>query len=1056
MADTVGSSGGEATEIRTFLIADVRGYTLFTQERGDEAAAKLATKFAEIAREGVEGRGGSVIELRGDEALAVFGSPRQAIRAAVDLQRRFVEETLADPSLPLMVGIGLDAGEAVPMEGGYRGGALNLAARLCGQAGPGEVLASSEVVHLARAVDGVRYIQRGEVHLKGLAEPVRIVRVVPEGDDPAVALAPLAAARRPPPAPRRPRLRSWKLVAAAAAVVVAVAVIVPITLSGHGAALSSIDANSVGLIDLNTQRLTGQVAVGARPTALASGAGAVWVANSGEGTVSRIDEKTDAVQTIPVGQGPAVVAVGFGEVWVANNGQRTVSEISPKTNQVVQTIPVGNGPLGIATGHGAVWVTNSTDATVDQIDPRTGAILHRIDVGQDPVAVAVGQDVWVANAADGTVSEIDPRTGQVVGPIFVGSGPHAIVATGKAVWVANSLNGTASRIDPSSGSIAQVVPVGDGPTGLAVTGQGLWVANQFDGSVSVIAPRSGQATRITVGNAPQAAVAAGSSLWVATAGSGPGHRGGTVTMLDSQSPKFDSIDPAVAYGVDSWDVLSTTNDGLVAFEKVGGPNGSTIVPDLAVAIPRPTDGGKIYTFQLRPGIRYSTGQVVAASDFRRAIERVFRLGGQTYYYSGIVGAASCSKRACDLSGVAADDRARTVTIRLTAPDPLFLDKLAVPFADLVPSGVGDRPAKTRPLPATGPYMIQSYQPGHASRQGSLVLVRNPRFKEWSPAAQPEGYPDRIVWRLGVKPDAAVTAIEQGRADWLFGLLPADRLNQLRTRYADQIQVYPFKATFGFALNTSVAPFDDVSVRRAVNYAVDRRTIADMATAFQGQVAITCQILPSNTAGYSPFCPYTVDPNRAGTWTGANFEKAKSLLGRAHLRSDRVTVWTTSDPTAALLTHMGRYLAGLLRSLGFHVTLKVIPNDVSTYFSQVGEAKNGAQAFPVAWSANYPSAADFLQPLFSCDRHLRNSPSNPNYSQFCDPAIDRMMGRALRLQSTDPPAAGDEWARVDRAVVNKAPWVPLFNPTRIDLVSRRVKNYQHNPEFGLLFDQLWVR
>src|SRR5438132_2701202 len=244
MAEGSGQGGaGEApTEIKTFLIADVRGYTLFTQQRGDEAAAKLASKFADLARDGVERRGGSVIELRGDEALAVFTSARQAIRAAVDLQTRFVEETEGDPTLPLLVGIGLDAGEAVPVEGGYRGGALNLAARLCGQAGPGEVLASSEVLHLARAVDGIRYIQRGEVHLKGLAEPVRIVRVVPEGDDPAVALAPLAAARRPPPAPRRPRLRSWKLVAAAAAAAVVVAVIVPISLSGHdGATLSSID-----------------------------------------------------------------------------------------------------------------------------------------------------------------------------------------------------------------------------------------------------------------------------------------------------------------------------------------------------------------------------------------------------------------------------------------------------------------------------------------------------------------------------------------------------------------------------------------------------------------------------------------------------------------------------------------------------------------------------------------------------------------------------------------------------------------------------------------------
>jgi class 3 adenylate cyclase len=110
-------------QIRTFLIADVRGYTLFTQERGDEAAAK----FADIAREGVEVRGGTLLELRGDEALCVFLSAREAIRAAADLQQRFVEGTLDQPELPLTVGIGLDAGEAVSVQGGYLGGALNLA-----------------------------------------------------------------------------------------------------------------------------------------------------------------------------------------------------------------------------------------------------------------------------------------------------------------------------------------------------------------------------------------------------------------------------------------------------------------------------------------------------------------------------------------------------------------------------------------------------------------------------------------------------------------------------------------------------------------------------------------------------------------------------------------------------------------------------------------------------------------------------------------------------------------------------------------------------------------
>ena len=170
-------------EINAFLVADVRGYTTFTQERGDEAAARLTARFAGIVREHVEARDGSVIELRGDEALAVFRSPRQAIRAAVELQTGLFQATRAAPDLPLPVGIGLDAGEAVPVESGFRGGALNLAARLCSEAGAGEILGSQGLVHLARAVEGVQYLDRGELHLKGLSDPVRVLAIASEGSD---------------------------------------------------------------------------------------------------------------------------------------------------------------------------------------------------------------------------------------------------------------------------------------------------------------------------------------------------------------------------------------------------------------------------------------------------------------------------------------------------------------------------------------------------------------------------------------------------------------------------------------------------------------------------------------------------------------------------------------------------------------------------------------------------------------------------------------------------------------------------------------------------------
>jgi WD40 repeat protein/class 3 adenylate cyclase/ABC-type cobalamin/Fe3+-siderophores transport system ATPase subunit len=168
---------GPSPGILTFLIADIRGYTTFTQQRGDEAAGRLAGKFAELCREGIEANGGELTELRGDEALAVFASPRGALRAAADLQAVFADESAVEPALPLTIGIGVDAGEAVAVEGGYRGGALNLAARLCSKAAAGEVLVSQGVALLARAVEGILLEEHGKVEMKGLAEPVQVFRL---------------------------------------------------------------------------------------------------------------------------------------------------------------------------------------------------------------------------------------------------------------------------------------------------------------------------------------------------------------------------------------------------------------------------------------------------------------------------------------------------------------------------------------------------------------------------------------------------------------------------------------------------------------------------------------------------------------------------------------------------------------------------------------------------------------------------------------------------------------------------------------------------------------
>jgi class 3 adenylate cyclase/tetratricopeptide (TPR) repeat protein len=163
--------------LQTFLIADMRGYTSFTSSHGDEAAARLASRFAAIARLAVGERSGQVLELRGDEIMAAFPSARQALRAAVQLQAQWQAEGQEHPGAYVPIGAGLDAGEAVPAEGGFRGTALNLTGRLCSLAGPDEVIASETLIHLAGIVDGLVYSERGAVQLKGFAEPVRVWRV---------------------------------------------------------------------------------------------------------------------------------------------------------------------------------------------------------------------------------------------------------------------------------------------------------------------------------------------------------------------------------------------------------------------------------------------------------------------------------------------------------------------------------------------------------------------------------------------------------------------------------------------------------------------------------------------------------------------------------------------------------------------------------------------------------------------------------------------------------------------------------------------------------------
>jgi peptide/nickel transport system substrate-binding protein len=1028
-------------DVHAFLIADMRGWTAFTQERGDEEAARLAGRFAEVARSVVEAHRGNVLELRGDEALAVFGSPRSAIRGAVALQQRFVEETISAPSLPLTVGIGLDAGEAVAVEGGYRGRALNVAARLCSLARAGEVLASREIVHLAHRVDGVRFTERGQAELKGLDKPVHVVAVRSEERDDASAIAPFVRSIASPPRAR------WKAVAAVVAfAVVAAAIAIPLVARRAGGS-SEIEPNSVGILDPGSGDVVATVGLEERPGSIATSADAVWVTNPDVDTVTQLDPDGQVRDLIPVGKNPTGIALGFDSVWVVNSGERSVWRISQQTNQVVgEAIEVGNGPTSVAAGEGAVWVTNRFDGTISRIDPDTHEVVEDIPVGLDPRGIAVGFDsVWVALAGSNEVVRIDPTTNDVTQPIGVGNAPDSLAVSGDAVWVANTLDDTVMKIDPDTNTLVGAIEVGDGPSGVAVVEGTVWVANEWDGTLSRIEHGQTSASPTFIGSVPQDLAGVNGDLWVSVRGTATStsHRGGTLRLVADDDPI--SLDPGHSYYYQDWPVMHLIGDGLVAFEPTGGDP----VPDLATAIPVPTDGGLTYTFELRRGIRYSNGEVVAPADFLRAFERGWRLNPSTHkdLYGGLVGAKACRSdpATCDLSeGIVIDDASGTITFQLVAPDPEFLSKLTIPFAYPVPPSVPDEKQAAAGVPGTGPYMLEAPM----TDQG-LTLVRNPYFHPWSQAARPDGYVDRMEWAFGMGPEAQVKAVAGGEADLAFDANASERLEDLFVRFPAQVHTSSEALTQFAVLDTRVPPFDDPDVRRAINFAIDRDRLVEIMGG-EPVARATCQQLPPNFPGYEPYCPYTLDPGPAGegSWAGPDMGEAQRLVRRSGTAGSPIAVKLPaffsriSDAQARLL---GDYLKDLLDELGYVASVELVADDAHFYSGELE-----FQMVLDGWALDYPAASNFITNRFTCDTSYSLS------GGFCDPQIDDLIDRATQMQIDDPAAAGTLWVEVDRAIVDQAPYVWLMNPIVVHFVSERVGNYQFGQQWGALLDQMWVR
>jgi YVTN family beta-propeller protein len=508
----------ERTAAVTFLFTDVEdstGLLKRLRERYHDALADHQT----ILRVAFAEHGGREIDTQGDAFFVAFSSPRDAVLAALDAQRGLARHEWPDGER-LQVRMGIHTGAAMSIGAGYVGVAVHRASRISDASHGGQVLVSQTTQSLLEdeelELGGATLRDLGEQRLKGLDRPTRVYQLVaPDLRDAFPALRTAEAPAVVGPAPRGRRW--WLLLAAAGIALVGLAAAGVLLLTRDEEASVTVPPNSLAAIDPSTNHVIAAIVLGGRPSAIAAGAGGLWVANIADRTLTRIHPDTRVPEgRISLAGTPTGIAAGPSGVWVFYGLVGNVAHVDPQVGDVVKTIldVVGRSSGGgITLGEGAVWVAGGS-GELARIDPRSSHPTGGLPVGIGPSAVAAGKGaVWVANAGSSTVSVVNPRTFSVVGNRSVGPDPRGVAVGDGAIWVTSYEGDTVTRIDPVS-LATTTISVGNGPTGIATGAGAVWVANSEEGTVSRIDPESRDVTAIVVGNRPEAIVVSAGVVWV--------------------------------------------------------------------------------------------------------------------------------------------------------------------------------------------------------------------------------------------------------------------------------------------------------------------------------------------------------------------------------------------------------------------------------------------------------------------------------------------------------------------------------------------------------------
>jgi YVTN family beta-propeller protein len=510
----------------TFLFTDIEGSTRLVKQLR-ERYAELLAEHQRLLRAAFEAHDGYEVDTQGDSFFVAFASARDAVLAAVDGQLALLSHPWPE-GVEFKVRMGVHTGQAVATGGRYTGLAVHRAARIGAAAHGGQIVVSQATQTLLEDEEEELHVSLrdlGEQRLKDLDRPVRLYQAAADGlpsSFPPVrgdAALPLAAeARIPQPIWRRP------LVFGGVTAVFLFALLAAFLLlrSDSGGGLATVQPNHVGAVDTRTNEIATQIPVGIRPGPIAVGAGAVWVGNLDDRTLTKIDSAGRSVAaTIPLeGRTPTGIAVGLGSVWVAHGLRGDLSRVDPKFGQVIRTTDVGGTAFGspngsVTIGGGSAWAAYG-DSTLARLGA-AGRVLEQTLAGSQPAGIVfAGNSIWVTNSGDATVQRFNSAS-FTEGPLRtfnVGRRPSGIAFVDGAIWVATSGDDVVTRIDPASGATLPI-PVGDEPTAVAGAAGAVWVANSAAGTISRIDTRTNEVVKtIDVGNAPVGLAVADAVLWV--------------------------------------------------------------------------------------------------------------------------------------------------------------------------------------------------------------------------------------------------------------------------------------------------------------------------------------------------------------------------------------------------------------------------------------------------------------------------------------------------------------------------------------------------------------